>query len=105
MQFILNPGGTGTLRVIRAGYEALLTDVNDIPNKKYVDDEINAVVIGANFPKIIQGDTEVKITDNSTIRSQLPKLKQKLIMFCIMEIKSFRNLQSNDRYWQYKDRR
>jgi len=60
------PGGAGTLRVIRAGYEALLTDVNDIPNKKYVDDEISAVVLGANFPKIIQGDTEVKITDNST---------------------------------------
>ena len=53
------PGGAGTLRVIRAGYEALLTDVNDIPNKKYVDDEINNVVLGANFPKIIQGDTEV----------------------------------------------
>ena len=35
-------------------------------NKKYVDDEINSVVIGAAFPRIVQGDTEVKITDNST---------------------------------------
>ena len=42
-----------------------MNDDNDIPNKKYVDDEINAVVIGAAFPRIVQGDTEVKITDNS----------------------------------------
>lgn len=60
------PGGAGTLRVIRSGYESLLTDVNDIPNKKYVDDEINAIVVGAAFPRIVDGDTEVKITDNST---------------------------------------
>lgn len=57
------PGGAGTLRIIRAGYKALLTDNNDIPNKEYVDYEINQAVIGANIPKIGQGDTEVIITD------------------------------------------
>ena len=45
-----------------------MNDDNDIPNKKYVDDEINAVVIGAAFPRIVQDDTEVKITDNSVFR-------------------------------------
>ena len=29
------PGGAGTLRIIRAGYKALITDNNDIPNKEY----------------------------------------------------------------------
>lgn len=63
------PGGTGTLRlgasIAPANYISRLNDDNDIPNKKYVDDEINAVVIGAAFPRIVQDDTEVKITDNS----------------------------------------
>ena len=63
------PGGTGTLRlggsIAPANYISGMNDDNDIPNKKYVDDEINAVVIGAAFPRIVQGDTEVKITDNS----------------------------------------
>ena len=63
------PGGTGTLRlggsIAPANYISRMNDDNDIPNKKYVDDEINAVVIGAAFPRIVQGDTEVKITDNS----------------------------------------
>ena len=63
------PGGTGTLRlggsIAPANYISRMNDYNDIPNKKYVDDEINAVVIGAAFPRIVQGDTEVKITDNS----------------------------------------
>jgi len=52
--------------VAPANYISRMNDDNDIPNKKYVDDEINAVVIGAAFPRIVQGDTEVKITDNST---------------------------------------
>jgi len=64
------PGGTGTLRlggsIAPATYISRMNDDNDIPNKKYVDDEINAVVIGAAFPRIVDGDTEVKITDNST---------------------------------------
>jgi len=64
------PGGTGTLRlggsIAPANYISRMSDDNDIPNKKYVDDEINSVVIGAAFPRIVQGDTEVKITDNST---------------------------------------
>lgn len=64
------PGGTGTLRlggsIAPANYVSRMTDDNDIPNKKYVDDEINAVVIGTAFPRIGQGDSEIKITDNST---------------------------------------
>jgi hypothetical protein len=64
------PGGTGTLRlgssIAPATYITRMNDDNDIPNKKYVDDEINAVVIGAAFPRIVDGDTEVKITDNSS---------------------------------------
>ena len=48
------------------GLTSYTPDDNDIPNKKYVDDEINAVVIGAAFPRIVDGDTEVKITDNSS---------------------------------------
>ena len=64
------PGGSGTLRIGSsvgpATYVSRMNSENDIPNKKYVDDEINAVVIGAAFPRIVQGDTEVKITDNST---------------------------------------
>ena len=46
------PGGTGTLRLggsIVPNYISRMNDDNDIPNKKYVDDEINAVVIGAAF--------------------------------------------------------
>ena len=64
------PGGTGTLRlgasIAPANYISRMNDDNDIPNKKYVDDEINAVVIGAAFPRIVDGDTEVKITDDSS---------------------------------------
>ena len=64
------PGGTGTLRlagsIAPATYISRMSDDNDIPNKKYVDDEVNAVVIGAAFPRIVDGDTEVKITDNSS---------------------------------------
>ena len=60
------PGGAGTLRVIRAGYEGLLSDDNDIPNKKYVDDEVNAIVVGAAFPRIVDGDSEIKVNDDST---------------------------------------
>ena len=85
------PGGAGTLRVIRAGYEALLTDVNDIPNKKYVDDEINNV-LGANFPKIIQGDTEVKLL--TTVRRTTSIIETKIdnVLYAKWKPKSFRNL-------------
>ena len=55
-----------TLRIIKAGYENLLSDDNDIPNKKYVDDQVNAVVIGAAFPRIVDGDSEIRIYDNSS---------------------------------------
>lgn len=64
------PGGGGTLRlggsIAPANYVSRMNDDNDIPNKKYVDDEINAIVVGAAFPRIVDGDTEVKITDNSS---------------------------------------
>lgn len=58
-------GSVHTLRIIKAGYENLLSDDNDIPNKKYVDDEVNAVVIGAAFPRIVEGDSEVRVFDDS----------------------------------------
>ena len=58
-------GAPHTLRIIKAGYENLLSDDNDIPNKKYVDDEVNAVVIGAAFPRIVEGDSEVRVFDDS----------------------------------------
>ena len=57
------PGNAHTLRIVHGGYKALITDNNDIPNKEYVDYEINQAVIGANIPKIGQEDTEVIITD------------------------------------------
>jgi hypothetical protein len=64
------PGGTGTLRlggsIAPAVYVSRMLDDNDIPNKKYVDDEINAIVVGAAFPRIVDGDSEIKITDNSS---------------------------------------
>ena len=71
------PAASKTLRVITAGYETNLSDDNDIPNKKYVDDEITAVVLGAAFPRIVEGDTEIKITDNST-SGQTTKVEFKL---------------------------
>lgn len=75
------PGGTGTLRlgasIAPANYISRMNDDNDIPNKKYVDDEINAVVIGAAFPRIVQDDTEVKITDNSQ-SGQTSKIEVKI---------------------------
>lgn len=60
------PSAGKTLRIIRTNYETLLSDDNDIPNKKYVDDEVNAVVIGAAFPRIVDGDSEIKVIDDST---------------------------------------
>jgi hypothetical protein len=62
---IFEPGGLGTLRVVKVNYETFLSNDNDIPNKKYVDDEINAIVVGAAFPRITQGDSEIRIYDNS----------------------------------------
>ena len=56
------PGGAGTLRVVRAGYEALLTDVNDIPNKKYVDTAISGAIID----KIITSNTKAEVTDTAS---------------------------------------
>ena len=63
---VLEPGGTGTVRIEKVNYETFLSNDNDIPNKKYVDDEINAITLGAAFPRIVQGDSEIQIYDNST---------------------------------------
>jgi len=63
---VVEPGGSGVLRVAKANYETFLSDDDDIPNKKYVDDEINAIVVGAAFPRIVDGDSEVRIFDNSS---------------------------------------
>ena len=62
---IFEPGGLGTLRVVKVNYETFLSNDNDIPNKKYVDDEINAITLGAAFPRIVEGDSEIRIYDNS----------------------------------------
>ena len=62
---IFEPGGLGTLRVVKVNYETFLSNDNDIPNKKYVDDEINAITLGAAFPRITEGDSEIRIYDNS----------------------------------------
>ena len=62
---VLEPGGQGTIRIEKINYETFLSNDNDIPNKKYVDDEINAIVVGAAFPRITQGDSEIRIYDNS----------------------------------------
>ena len=63
---IIEPGGSGVLRVDKANYETFISDDDDIPNKKYVDDEINAIVIGAAFPRITDGDSEVRVFDDSS---------------------------------------
>ncbi len=63
---ILQPGGLGVVKVNKANYETFLSDDDDIPNKKYVDDEINAVVIGAAFPRITDGDSEMRVYDDSS---------------------------------------
>lgn len=63
---VLEPGASGTIRIEKTNYETYLSNDNDIPNKKYVDDEINAIVIGAAFPRISEGDSEIRIFDNST---------------------------------------
>ena len=68
---ILEPGGLGTVRIKKTNYEDYLNGTisngndNDIPNKKYVDDEINAITLGAAFPRIVEGDSEIRIYDNS----------------------------------------
>ena len=63
---VLEPGGNTTIRIEKVNYETYLSNDNDIPNKKYVDDEINAITLGAAFPRIVDGDSQIKIFDNST---------------------------------------
>jgi hypothetical protein len=45
----LTIGSDGTLEVNTASYESLVTDDDDVPNKRYVDDEISSAVSGLPF--------------------------------------------------------
>jgi hypothetical protein len=61
----LQPGGLGAVRAIKPLYETFVLDPNDIPNKKYVDDEI-AIAIATLAPTFIErGDTEVRVYDTT----------------------------------------
>jgi hypothetical protein len=61
----LQPGGAGAVTAFKVNYETFVTAPNDIPNKKYVDDEI-ALAIATLAPTFIErGDTEVRVYDTS----------------------------------------
>lgn len=61
----LQPGGAGAVTAYKVNYETFVVQDNDIPNKKYVDDEI-ATAIATLAPTFIErGDTEVRVYDTS----------------------------------------
>lgn len=61
----LQPGGAGAVTAYKVNYETFVVQDNDIPNKKYVDDEI-ALAIATLAPTYIErGDTEVRVYDTS----------------------------------------
>jgi hypothetical protein len=61
----LQPGGLGAVTAFKTNYETFVTQPNDIPNKKYVDDEI-AIAIATLAPTFIErGDTEVRVYDTT----------------------------------------
>jgi hypothetical protein len=59
----LQPGGSGAVTAFKVDYETFVTQANDIPNKKYVDDSIVASISGLAITKIERGDTEVRVYD------------------------------------------
>jgi len=61
----LQPGGAGAVTAYKVNYETFVVQDNDIPNKKYVDDEI-ALAISTLAPTFIErGDTEVRVYDTA----------------------------------------
>lgn len=61
----LQPGGAGAVTAYKVNYETFVVQDNDIPNKKYVDDEI-ALAIATLAPTFIErGDTEVRVYDTA----------------------------------------
>jgi hypothetical protein len=59
----LQPGGSGAVTAFKVNYETFVTQANDIPNKKYVDDSIVSSISGLAPIKIERGDTEVRVYD------------------------------------------
>ena len=61
----LQPGGAGAVTAFKVNYETYVTAPNDIPNKKYVDDEIALAIATLAPVSIERGDTEVRVYDTS----------------------------------------
>jgi len=61
----LQPGSTGAVTVFKTNYETFVTQSNDIPNKKYVDDFVVASITGLTYPKIQRGNTSVQAYDTA----------------------------------------
>ena len=71
--------GSGTIRVTNStDYESRVTDDNDIPNKKYIDDYVSAglVVVGqADVDRIYKGTGINPVTVQTSIIADLSKLQ------------------------------
>ncbi len=65
------PGGSGSIRIIKTNYETYVTDDNDIPNKKFVDDEILGAIQNLSYPFIANQDSEIRITDGTNLSSDI----------------------------------
>jgi len=62
----LQPGGAGAITAYKTAYETFVVNDNDLPNKKYVDDEI-ATAIATLAPTFIETDnTEVRVYDTAS---------------------------------------
>lgn len=61
----LQPGGAGAITAYKTNYETFVTQSNDIPNKKYVDDFVVASITGLTYPKIQRGNTIVRVYDTA----------------------------------------
>lgn len=60
---VLQPGGSGAITAFKVNYETYVSQPNDIPNKKYVDDTIVTSITGLLPIKIERGDTEIRVYD------------------------------------------